>query len=97
MLMDVASINNLIKTKVRRNNRFYELMLDATGAGPFDGGCILFALALQRALKTGEMYMVMGSRINGDDSEPQHAVLKIGDNQYVDADGVMSSVKLFNR
>ena len=48
--------------------------------GPFDGGCVIFARALQIKFGSGQIEVLIN------DSGPQHAVLHDG-NKFYDADG----------
>jgi hypothetical protein len=54
-------------------DRIYGKLLDATEAGPFDGGCVLMAQALQKFLG-GELVALIGA--NG---RAQHAAVKVGE------------------
>lgn len=74
----------------------YQLMLDDIECGPFDGGCLVFAQALQR-LHGGDVVVVEGRCFSGwaAHREPQyngplqaqHAVLALPDGTYMDASG----------
>lgn len=58
----------------------YEYVLEATGGGPFDGGCLLFARAMQKALG-GEVAVLVR-----EDDVAEHAVLLL-DGILIDFDG----------
>lgn len=77
--------DDIIRTRVRRKNKFYNLIIDLVGSGPFDGGCLAFAMAMKKVLGSGEVYVVEGDW-NGT-TQAQHAVLKLHDDLYLDADG----------
>lgn len=65
----------------RKKNKVYSKVLDVTEAGPFDGGCVYFARALQRVVG-GEVVSLISSKTN----EPTHAaVLRNG--KLIDFDG----------
>jgi hypothetical protein len=57
-------------------DQVYTVLLDATDAGPFDGGCVLAAQALQKVVG-GDIYAL----VNKDD-RAQHAVVKKGSAFY---------------
>lgn len=69
----------------RHKGRVYTALLDTIGCGPFDGGCLAFATAMQR-LHGGEVQVIVGS-IEGRPAAAQHAVLRLPDGSYLDADG----------
>jgi hypothetical protein len=60
-------------------NKIYQLLVDAYNCGPFDGGCVIFARALQ--LKFGGDIIALCNR-----NIAQHAVLYVSD-MLIDADG----------
>lgn len=70
--------------------------------GPFDGGCLVFAQALQR-LHGGDVFVIEGRRPNSlDDREmpeltAQHAVLRLPDGRFGDADGFGGEQEVVNR
>ena len=64
----------------RNKNKIYKLLIDAVDSGPFDGGCVVFAQALQ--MKYGGDIVVLINR-NG---QADHAAIKL-DNVLIDADG----------
>lgn len=64
----------------RNRNRIYQLLIDAIDSGPFDGGCVVFAQALQ--IKYGGLIVVLLDR----NRQADHAAVKI-DNILIDADG----------
>jgi hypothetical protein len=65
----------------------YGLMLERIECGPFDGGCLAFALALQR-LHGGEIAVVEGRFfVPPHISRAQHAVLALPDGTFMDASG----------
>jgi hypothetical protein len=77
----------------RNKNKIYKLLVDATDSGPFDGGCVIFAQALQ--MKYGGDIIVPIHR-NG---YADHAAIKL-DKILIDADGpaeIDSFIKRFER
>ena len=70
----------------RNKNKIYNLLLNTVGAGPLDGGCVVFAHALQ--LRYGGAVWVL-TRADG---SADHAVLKTG-RMLIDADGPAGSVQ----
>ena len=71
----------------RNKNKIYSLLINTVGTGPFDGGCVVFARALQIKFG-GEIGVLVGQaqRTTSTDTFAQHAVLMF-DNMLVDADG----------
>ena len=41
-------VPNCVKEDVETEGAVYDLLLETIGAGPFDGGCVVVAQALQR-------------------------------------------------
>jgi len=77
----------------RNRNRIYKLLIDTIDSGPFDGGCVVFAQALQ--IKYGGEIVVLLNR----NKQADHAAVKIGDT-LIDADGpakVDSFIERFER
>lgn len=79
----------------------YTAMLDHIDCGPFDGGCVSFAMALQRVLG-GEVQAITGNLlwhprhtkwVRG----AQHAVLRLPDGRLMDALGPGSHDEVVNR
>ena len=62
------------------HDRFYEVLVGAVGCGPFDGGCVVVAQALQRVLG-GEIRVLVRA-----DDRADHAVLEL-DGRLWDFDG----------
>jgi hypothetical protein len=94
-------LNNIMKIKDilneawpgRNKNKIYKLLVDATDSGPFDGGCVVFAQALQ--MKYGGDIVVLINR-NG---QADHVVVQLG-KILIDADGpaeVNKFIKRFER
>ncbi len=80
-----------VSTRIRavcRSEALFRL-LDPWSCGPFDGGCLMVAAALQHALG-GELCGVMGYPLtpHGAPTVWQHAVVRIGSNAYADGDGI---------
>ncbi len=77
-------------------DQVYSLLYKFIDSGPFDGGCVIFAQALQ-LLYGGEIYVLIGKaqRIVKNNSA-LHAFLKLG-NTAIDADGPTDIGKLIER
>ena len=73
-------VSELIESFPGRNkNKIYNLLINAIDAGPFDGGCVIFAQALQ--MKFGGDIVVLTNKHGAD-----HAVLSLN-GKLIDADG----------
>lgn len=96
----MANIEQLLKTKVIRNNDLYRIFISRIKSGPLDGGCWAMAVALQKVIGKGSLYAILSPNIhhnlNPNIAIPHHVVLKIG-NKYIDADGISSEKQLLNR
>jgi hypothetical protein len=70
----------------RNKTKVYNLLIDRTDAGPFDGGCVVFAQALQ--LKYGGDIVVLVGKPNRSSTQSTalHAMLNLN-GRLVDADG----------
>lgn len=64
----------------------YSVLIDAIDCGPFDGGCLAFARALQ-TLHGGEVHVIEGG-LPGHPVFAQHAILRTPDGRWLDGDGV---------
>lgn len=78
-------------TSRAHKNAVYTAMLDRIDCGPFDGGCVSFAMALQAVLG-GEVQVITGDlrwhpRQTNWVKGAQHAVLKLPDGRLMDALG----------
>lgn len=76
-----------------------ETMAQSIDCGPFDGGCVVFAQALQQ-IHGGEIHVLEGSWIRVESGErpmAQHAVLKLPDGRYADADGIGTAQQIMDR
>ncbi len=89
----------------RHRDAVYQLLLEAIGCGPFDGGCVVFAQALQR-LHGGEIWVVEGRSLSGRDGcapqyagplAAQHAVVRLPDGRFMDANGVTDEAGILRR
>lgn len=80
----------------RNKNKIYNLLVNGTDAGPFDGGCVVFAQALQ--LKYGgDIVVLVGTpNKNVDRLTALHAMLHLN-NQLIDADGAAESSTAIER
>lgn len=73
--------------KIAHSNKLMRILLDVIDAGPYDGGCLIFAQALQMVLG-GELIRIVRAK------EPlteHYGLLK--DSVIYDADGEYSSAK----
>lgn len=70
----------------RNRSRVYDLLVNTIGSGPFDGGCVIIAQAIQQLVGGDIVVLVGNTRPNGVE-QAQHAAVKIGD-RLVDFDGV---------
>lgn len=89
------STDTVLKKMIVRNNVLYGMFLEATGAGPLDGGCLVMATALQ-AIKGGDLYSVVGKTREQALPSANHVVLRVG-NVYWDADGPSTEKALLRR
>lgn len=64
----------------KNKNKIYSLLIDTIDSGPFDGGCVVFAQALQ-ILYGGKIVVLVSNR-----NIAEHAAVLIDDVLY-DADG----------
>ena len=101
VLFVLLRVNNIMKVNDiileswpgRNKNKIYKLLVDATDSGPFDGGCVIFAQALQMKYG-GDIFVLVNHKEQAD-----HAAVKIG-NVLIDADGpaeINAFVKRFER
>lgn len=79
----------------RNKNKIYQLLIDQIGSGPFDGGCVVFAQALQLKYGGDIVSLVGRTRPNGP-MAAQHAALYL-DGQLIDADGPATPEKSIKR
>lgn len=68
----------------------YNSVVAATAAGPFDGGCVVAAMGIQKKIG-GELYVLIGAN-----SVAQHAVVKNGDTFY-DFNGPATEQEIISR
>ena len=83
-------VPNCVKEDVETEGAVYDLLLETIGAGPFDGGCVVVAQALQR---------IHGGQVMGlvrKDGIVEHAVVQNGDTMY-DFDGPGSVKEVIKR
>ena len=83
-------VPNCVKEDVETEGAVYDLLLETIGAGPFDGGCVVVAQALQR---------IHGGQVMGlvrKDGIVEHAVVQNGDTMY-DFDGPGSVEEVIKR
>jgi len=82
----------------RNKNKIYSVLLNTIGSGPFDGGCVTFARALQLCYG-GQIMVLVGHAQRSVLDKPavaQHAVLQLND-KLIDADGVGSPQEVVAR
>lgn len=82
----------------KNKNKIYNILIDATGSGPFDGGCVVMAQAIQMK-HGGDIVVLVGHAQHDTNEVAQHAAVKIG-NVLVDYDGAFEPsefVKRFER
>ena len=75
----------------KNKSKIYNFLINTIDSGPFDGGCIIFARALQ-IIYGGEIFILVGSS-----GQAEHAVLMLDDN-FIDADGklpIKQAIKRF--
>ena len=72
------------------SEKVYELLLDNIGAGPFDGGCVVVAQALQK-IHGGELMALVRN-----DGTADHAVVQKGNTMY-DFDGPGTQEEVVSR
>lgn len=82
----------------KNKNAIYNLLVKTIGSGPFDGGCVIFARALQMRWG-GEIVALVGHAqrsVSNEPSSAQHAALLIG-NRLIDADGMATADEFIRR
>lgn len=91
----LPGVDKKILARVLKSNEVYKT-LSAVECGPFDGGCVIVAQALQR-LVGGQICVLIGSSMRHDSPEqPHHAVVKKG-SKFWDADGESTAEVLLAR
>ncbi len=79
----------------RNKNKIYNLLLAAADSGPFDGGCVIMARAIQ-IKHGGDIVVLVGHSQRNTDEAAQHAVVDLG-NLLVDADGPLAPKQFVQR
>ena len=79
----------------RNKAAVYDLLLDNVGSGPFDGGCVVFAQALEIKFG-GDIVVLVGRNTPNSMSVAQHAALQLN-NTLVDADGAAEPQRFVQR
>lgn len=80
----------------RNHNQAYDLMVNSIDCGPFDGGCVTVAMALQMVLG-GEIVVLVGrANRNSQHEAAMHAALHYR-GQLIDADGALDARTFINR
>ena len=82
----------------KNKNKIYGILINSAGSGPFDGGCVVMAQAIQMK-HGGDIVVLVGHAQHDTNEVAQHAVVKIG-NVLVDYDGAFEPrefVKRFER
>jgi len=82
------------KFPFKNKNKIYNLLVNATDSGPFDGGCVVFAQALQQKYG-GEIVVLIADTPYG--KRADHAALMLNNGQMMDADGVDTPERLIKR
>lgn len=86
----------LIESFLGRNkSKIYNILLDAAESGPFDGGCVIMAEALQKK-HGGDIVVLVGYMQPGGNEVAQHAAVKLN-NILVDADGAFEVDEFIRR
>jgi hypothetical protein len=79
----------------RNKNKIYSLLIDQIGSGPFDGGCAVFAQALQ--LKYGgDIVVLVGNTRQHGPINAQHAAIALS-GKLIDADGPAGPAEFVQR
>ena len=90
-LQENGEISNVNESFPGSNkNKIYKLLIDTIGCGPFDGGCVIFARALQ--IKFGGDIIVLC-----DKNIAQHAAVYLGKGNLIDADGKLPAENFIDR
>jgi hypothetical protein len=80
----------------RNKNKIYSLLIDKIDSGPFDGGCVTMAMALQM-VTGGEIVVLVGTpHRNTDQEAAQHAALLLN-GKLIDGDGPAEPDAFINR
>lgn len=82
----------------RNKNKVYNLLLSTIDSGPFDGGCVVVAQAIQKKYG-GDIVVLVGHAQRDTKEVAQHAAVKIN-NKLVDFDGPLEPnefIKKFER
>jgi len=75
-------------TKIQKD-KIYQILFDSYSCGPFDGGCLIFAEALQMKYG-GEIYVLYSKKF------AEHAVLFLN-GKLIDFDGPLEPKKFIRR
>jgi len=79
----------------RNKNKIYTLLINAVDSGPFDGGCVIMARAIQMKYG-GDIVVLVGNAQRNTPETAQHAVVDFG-NLLVDADGPLAPKQFIQR
>jgi hypothetical protein len=79
----------------RNKNKIYSLLLTAADSGPFDGGCVIMAQAIQMKYG-GDIVVLVGHAQRNTEETAQHAAIELG-NLLVDADGPLAPKQFIQR
>jgi hypothetical protein len=82
------------KFPFKNKNKIYTLLVQQTDSGPFDGGCVVFAQALQKKYG-GKVVVLIADTPYG--KRADHAVLELPNGQLMDADGIAAPKELIQR
>lgn len=89
-------INDILRESLLRgeaDERLYDILNQTSGVGPFDGGCVIIAQALQKVFG-GDIVVLLNTA-----GEPEHAAVQFGQD-LIDYDGklpVKDFIKRFER
>ena len=79
----------------RNKSKIYNLLVSTVGSGPFDGGCVVLAQAIQKKYG-GDIVVLVGHAQHNTNEVAQHAAVKMG-NLLVDFDGAFEPNEFIKR
>lgn len=79
----------------KNKNKIYSMMISAIGVGPFDGGCVVMAQAIQIRYG-GEIVVLVGQAQRNVSEEAQHAAVKFN-NTLIDYAGAFEPHEFIDR
>lgn len=92
---------NLIKSDsifLNRNhkNQVYSVLFNEIDCGPFDGGCLVFAMAMTKIYE-GNVHVIVGKQNTHANSIALHAIFAGKDGRFADADGWGTAEEVISR